>query len=136
MQYQYSVAVRNARLDTVESTIGTAPILEFRSGPPPANCAAAPSGTLLSQFALPSDWLAAASGGVKAKAGTWSGSAVGTGNIGHFRIYESGSPSVCHIQGYVGVTGSPDYDMTVDNVSVAPGQTITVSSFQITAGNA
>lgn len=136
MALQYSVSVRNAGLDSRETTIGTAPILELRSGPPPANCAAAPSGTLLAQFALPSDWLAAAASGVKAKSGTWQGTAVGTGDIAHFRIYEAGSPSVCHIQGTVGLTGSPTYDMTVDNTNVAPGQTITVSTFQLTAGNA
>lgn len=136
MTMQYSVSVRNARLDTVESTISTAPILEMRDADPPANCAATPTGNVLAQFALPSDWMAAASGGSKAKTNTWSGTAVGTGPIRSFRIYESGSPSVCHIQGTVGPTGSPTYDMGVDNVNVAPGQTITVTTFTITAGNA
>lgn len=136
MVFQKSVTVRNAQLDQLETTIGTAPILELRSGLPPANCAAAPTGTLLSQFALPSDWLTAASSGSKTKNGTWSGTAVGTGNIAHWRIYESGSPSVCHLQGDAGLTGSPDYSMTVDNPSVTPGQTITVTSFSLTAGNA
>ena len=47
MAIQLSTTVRNARLDTIESTIGTAPILTIRSGAAPANCAAANSGTVL-----------------------------------------------------------------------------------------
>lgn len=137
MTMQYSVAVRNARLDAVETVIGSAPILELRSGSPPANCAAAASGTLLAQDALPSDWLAAASAGSKAKtvsAWTLTGRAPG-GTIGHFRIYDAGSPTdTCHIQGTVTITDGGG-DMTVDNTSIAESQVVTVTSFSITAGN-
>jgi hypothetical protein len=143
MALQYSVAVRNARLDVVESTItpsGSSPlpsaILELRSGPPPTNCASADTGTLLAQIVLPTDWMAAAAAGVKAKNATWSGTGAGSGNIAHFRIKDGGSPDTCHIQGNVGLAGSPDYDMTVDNPAVTAGQVITVSTFSITAGNA
>src|SRR5262245_41146930 len=101
MALQYSVAVRNARLDTVESTTGTSPIMELRTGTQPADCATAASGTLLAQNALPSDWMAAASAGTKAKANTWTVTGLTSGTIGYFRIYEAGSPSVCHIQGSV-----------------------------------
>lgn len=135
MTFQLSVPVRNARLDAIETQIGTTPIIELRSGGVPANCAAAPSGTLLAQANLPSDWLVAAVAGVKAKNGTWSFAAVGTGSIGHFRIYDSGSPSQCHIQGDVTATGGGGA-MTVDNVSVAPAQIVTVNSFNLTDGNA
>lgn len=134
MALQESVAVRNARLDAIETTIGTAPILELRSGSVPANCAAAATGTLLAQAALPSDWLAAAASGSKAKAGTWSLTGLAAGTIGHFRIYESGSPSVCHMQGTVTVTSSGG-DMEVDNTSIAVDQAVTVDTFTITAGN-
>lgn len=134
MALQESVAVRNARLDAIETTIGTAPILELRSGSVPANCAAAATGTLLAQDALPSDWLAAASSGSKAKAGTWSLTGLAAGTIGHFRVYESGSPSVCHMQGTVTATGGGG-DMEVDNTSIAVDQAVTVDTFTITAGN-
>jgi hypothetical protein len=136
MALQYSVTVRNARLDVVESTISTSPILEIFDGAIPANCAAADVGTKLCQLALPSDWMAAASGGTKAKANTWSGTGSGTGAARYFRIKDSGSPDTTHIQGTVGPTGSPTFDMTVDNVNIAPGQAITVSTFTLTAGNA
>lgn len=134
---QYSTNVRNARLDTVESTIGLLPLIEFRTGAPPANCAAAATGTQLALFALPSDWMAAASGGTKAKLGTWQGNAnsdIATANIGYFRIYEPGSPSACHIQGTVTATAGGG-DMTVDNISCAASQQITITGFTLTAGN-
>lgn len=67
MALQYSTAVRNARLDVVESTIGTSAVLKIRTGAAPANCAAADSGTVLATCTLPSDWMAAASGGTKAR---------------------------------------------------------------------
>lgn len=135
MSLQYSVAVRNAKLDAVETTIGTVPIMEFRSGAPPANCAAAASGTLLAQSALPSDWMNAASAGTKTKNGTWTITGIAAGTIGHFRIYESGSPSVCHAQGTVTETGLGG-DMTVDNDNIEVAQVATVTAFTLTAGNA
>ena len=40
MALQYSVTVRNAQLDAVETTVGTAPLLRIYSGSAPANCSA------------------------------------------------------------------------------------------------
>jgi hypothetical protein len=136
MAVQYSVAVNNARLDAIESTIGTNVGLLIYSGLPPATCAAAPTGTLLVAISLPADWMAAASSASKAKSGTWSGTAVGTGTAGYFRI-ASGSPTdVAGIQGLIETTGgSPTGDMGLDNTSISSGQTVTVSTFTITAAN-
>ena len=134
MSLQYSVAVRNAKLDVVESTIGTSPTLLIKTGAVPASCAAANSGTVLATVSLPSDWMAAASSGSKAKAGTWEDtSADAAGTAAHFRIISSGG--VCHMQGTVTATGGGG-DMTVDNTSFAAGQQFTVTSFTLTAGNA
>lgn len=139
MTLQYSVDVRNAGLDSREATIGTAPILELRSGSPPANCATADSGTLLASMTLPSDWMAAASGGVKDKTGTWQDlSADNGGTIGHFRIKDS-TGTTCHMQGTVTATGGSG-DMEVDNTSVTAGQQVTITGgigngFRLTAGN-
>lgn len=135
MAMQYSVAVRNARLDVVESTIGASPILRVRTGAAPANCAAADSGTVLATVALPADWMAAASNGTKSMQGTWEDtSADATGTAGHFRIYANDG-TTCHVQGTVTLTGGGG-DMTVDNTSFAAGQNFVVTSFTITAGNA
>jgi hypothetical protein len=135
MSLQLSTAVRNARLDAIETTIGTAPILEIRTGAPPANCAAADSGSVLATLTLPSDWMAAASSGSKAKSGTWQdSSADAAGTAAHFRIKDSGG-STCHLQGTVTATGGGG-DMTVDNAVFAAGQNFTITSFTLTDGNA
>lgn len=135
MALQYSVAVRNARLDAVESTTGASAVLKIRTGAAPASCATADSGTVLASLSLPSDWMAAASGGTKVKSGTWEDtSADNTGTAAHFRLYASDG-TTCHAQGTVTATGGGG-DMTVDNVSFASGQAFTVTGFTLTAGNA
>jgi hypothetical protein len=134
MSLQLSVSVRNARLDAIETTIGTAPVMTIRSGAAPADCATANSGTVLATLTLPSDWLAAASSGSKAKSGTWTdASADATGTAAHFRIHDSGA-TTCHMQGTVTATGGGG-DLTVDNVSFAATQAFTVTSFTLTDGN-
>ena len=132
MAIQYSVAVNNARLDAIESTTGTAPILRIFSGSQPANCAAAVSGTLLCSFTLPTDWMNAASAASKTLLGTWSGTAsAGSGATPtHFRIWNSGA-TTCHLQGTCGV-GTGDLQV---NGTITSGQTVTVTSFTINAAN-
>lgn len=98
--HQYSVGVNNAKLDAIETTIGTAPLLRFYTGSMPANCAAAATGTQLESQALPSDWMAAAASAIKAKAGTWTGAFDAAGTVGYWRIYDS-SGTTCHMQGLV-----------------------------------
>lgn len=132
MAIQLSVAARNARLDTFESTAGASAKLQIRSGAQPANCAAAASGTLLCEIALPADWMANAASGSKAKAGTWSGTGSAAGTAGHFRIVDNAG-TTCHMQGSVGTSGT---DMTLDNTSIASGQTVTVNTFTVSDGNA
>lgn len=135
MAFQYSVAARNGALDAIETVISAAPILRIRTGAAPANCAAARTGTVLATMTLPSDWLAAASGGSKALSGTWEdSSADDTGTAEHFEIMDSGG-TTCHIQGTVTATGGGG-DMTLDNTSIATGQQVTVTSFTLTAGGA
>ncbi|NBW12389.1 MAG: hypothetical protein EBR82_30590 [Caulobacteraceae bacterium] len=135
MPIQLSTSVRNARLDSIETTIGTSAILRVRTGSAPANCGTADSGTVLATLNLPSDWLAAASSGSKALSGTWQDlSADNSGTVGHFRIYDSGG-TTCHIQGTVTVTGGGG-DMTFDTATFTAGQQVTVTGFTLTDGNA
>lgn len=135
MALQYSVTVRNAQLDALETAIGVSAVLKIRTGAAPANVAAADTGTVLATLSLPSDWMAAAASGAKAKSGTWQDtSADATGTAAHFRIYASDG-TTAHIQGTVTATGGGG-DMTVDNTSFATGQSFTVNTFTITAGNA
>lgn len=135
MATQFSVSVRNAMLDAIETTVGTSAVLRIRSGSAPATCATADSGTVLVEMTLPSDWMAAASSGGKSMSGTWQdASANNAGTAAHFRIYDSAG-TTCHVQGTVTATGGGG-DMTIDNVSIAAGQSVTVTSFGFTAANA
>lgn len=134
MALQLGTTARNALLDSIETAIGTSPILKLRTGAPPANCGAADSGTVVATMTLPSDWLAAASSGSKALSGTWQDtSADNAGTVAHFRIYDSGG-STCHIQGTVTDTGGGG-DLTLQNSIVTAGQSITITSFTLTAAN-
>lgn len=134
MTLQFSTNVRNAMLDAVEVQTGTSAIIKIRTGAPPANCATADSGTVLATLNLPSDWMAAASGGSKSKSGTWEDTAAdAAGTAGHFRLYASDG-STCCAQGTVTITGGGG-DMTLDNTSLAVGQQVTVTGFTLTAGN-
>jgi hypothetical protein len=100
MTMQYSTAVRNAMLDAIETTAGTSAKLRLLTGAAPANPAAAQTGTLIIEIALPTDWMAAASGGTKVLAGSWSGAATAAGTAGHYRIVDSAG-TTCHEQGSV-----------------------------------
>jgi hypothetical protein len=135
MAFQYSVSSRNAQLDAIETTTGTEPTLEIRTGAPPATCATADSGSVLVSMTLPSDWMADASGGVKAIAGSWTASATGTGTAGHFRIKQG---ATCHIQGTVSQReadgGTGDMKLAQANSNINEGSIVTVTAFSITAG--
>jgi hypothetical protein len=76
--------------------------------------------------------MAAAASGAKAKSGTWSATASATGTAAHFRLYDSGG-STCKIQGTVGAGSG---DLSLDNTSITSGQTVTISTFTLTDGNA
>lgn len=133
MTIQYSTTVRNGKLDAIETAIGTAPKLQLRTGAQPANCAAADSGTLLCEMTLPSDWLANASSGSKAKSGTWSGTGAAAGTAAHFRIKDS-TGTTCHMQGSVTATGGGG-DITLDNAVIASSQAVAMNTFQINENN-
>jgi len=138
MTIQLSTAVRNARLDSIETTIGVSPKLRIYSGAQPANCAAARTGTLLAEIACPSDFMAAASAGAKSIAGSWTttglaGAGAGT-NAGHYALMDNAG-TICHEQGSITVTGGGG-DLTLDNINIAQNQTVTVTTWTKTDGNA
>lgn len=132
MAIQFSVEQRNARLDSIETVLSTTPLLQIFTGAPPANTAAANSGTLLANLTLPSDWANAAANGAKAKAGTWQANAVANGTAGHFRVLIANGAR-CDIQG---TAGSGANDLVLDNAVIAVNQVVTITAFTLTDGNA
>ena len=142
MAVNKSVAVRNAALDAEEVAIGASPLVRFFTGAKPASCAAASTGTLLVEMALPADWMAAAAAGAKSMLGTWQDLvANASGNGGYWRIFDTAG-TTCHYQGTLTITGGGG-DITLnapDGGSGAPaivaGQAVSISAFTITAGNA
>jgi hypothetical protein len=138
MTIQHSVAVRNARGNAFESTIGTAARLSLRSGAPPANCAAADSGTEIIRYTLASDWANAFASGA---ANPWlsglplTGAATGAAVPGHYRLYASDG-TTCHDQGTITATGGGG-DLTVDNAAATTvGQTVNVTAWSRTEAGA
>ncbi len=135
MAIQFSTSVRNALLDSIETTISTSAVLKIRTGAQPATCATADSGTVLATMSLPSDYMAAASSGSKAKSGTWEDlTADAAGTAGHWRLYASDG-TTCHAQGSCTATGGGG-DMELDNTSIASSQKVTVTAFTLTAPGA
>jgi hypothetical protein len=135
MAVQAATTLRNTWLDAIETAVGTGGSLRIYTGAQPANCGAANSGTLIANITLPSDWMAAASGGTKAIAnGPWQDtSADNAGTAAHFRIYSDTTGTTCILQGSVGQgTG----DLQLDNTTVTAGQTISITAFTLTAPNA
>ena len=137
MAIQLSVTVRNARLDAIETAVGTSAVLKIYNltAGAPADCAAAITGDVLATCSLPSDWMAAASSGSKAKSGTWEdASADAAGDADFFRLFASDG-TTCHMQGTVTATGGGG-DLTVDNVTFAIGQAFSITAFTLTEANA
>jgi len=130
---QLDTLTRNARLNSMPTEIGASPILKILTGTPPANCSASDSGTILVSITLPATWLLAASSGAISKTGTWSDVAIADGIAGHFRIFDSGG-TVCRMQGTVSIT-SGGGDIEIPSLTISSGETITVSTFNITDGN-
>ena len=131
MTIQLGTTLRNARLDQVETTIGTSAVLQLRSGAQPADCATADSGTLLASITLPVDWANNAAAGAKTKLGTWSGTGAAAGTIGHFRLKDSGLAAT-HMQGSCGIGSG---DLSFDNTAITIGQAVTVNTFTMNEGN-
>lgn len=134
MAAQFSDRIRNAWLDSNETVTGASPKLRIYTGPKPANCAASATGTLLAEITCPSDWMAAASGGTKVLAGSWTVAASADGIAGYYRLYDSAGAN-CDEQGTITATGGGG-DMTLDNTNITAGQTVTITAKTLTAGGA
>lgn len=106
---------------------------EIRTGSQPAGADFAATGTLLVTITLQDPAYGSASdanpGGRASIQGTPSASASAAGTAGWFRGYDSTSTPI--IDGSCGASGS-GADMELDNVSIANGQTVTITTSSIT----
>lgn len=127
MTFQYGATLRNNQVSQIQTTIGASGTLKIFSGAEPANCAAADPAGLLATIALPASFLTS-TGGVTTIAGSWSVAASGAGTAASFRMYDGSS--VCHVQ------GNTTTDLVLNNTNIASGQTVQVTAFTVTAGNA
>lgn len=119
-------AIANALLDRLDTELPAGSILEIRTGAAPGADAGA-GGTLLCAITLPASPWSAATNSVKTKNGTWQGTGVANGNAGHYRFKNAAGTKL--VEGSVTATGGGG-DLTLDNISIAIGQTVTVTGFQ------
>lgn len=127
MAFQYGTTLRTNQVAQIQTSVGTSGQLRIFSGAEPANCGAADPSGLLCTIALPATFLTS-SGGVTTIAGTWQANASATGTAQSFRMYDGSS--TCHVQ------GNTTTDLVLNNTSITSGQTVSVTSFSVTAGNA
>lgn len=136
---QLSVALRNARLDVLESVIGTSPVMKIFGNaaiPPDTSAADDAAAVVLSTILLPADWLDDAVNGWKRMPAdsTWQDqSADADGNISYWRLYQSDGVTV-HMQGRCGLVGS-SAEMIVDAIHVGMGEYFTIETFSLFEGN-
>ena len=129
MAIQLAISTRNARLDAIETDAGTSANLDDLSGSMPANCAAAtpaPSSPSSTSRRTGRQRPAAAAKALNSLPLSTTGAASGT--AGYFRLFKTDG-TTCMMQGTVTATGGGG-DMTLDNTSIASGQTVNVPALR------
>lgn len=134
MALKFTVASRNALLDSITASVGSAGLLRIYTGARPATPATALSGnTLLAELTLGSPLAPAASGGVLTlNAITQDSAADATGTATFFRIFQSNGTTAV-IDGDVATSGS---DLNLNTTSIVTGGPVQITSFTITAPGA
>jgi hypothetical protein len=136
MAIRTSTTFANTALATIASQFPAGSLLDIYTGTQPASSDTAPTGTLLASVPLPaSPWAAAASKAV-AKQNTWSVTAVGTGTAGYGRLRtaaDAGTTNTTDKRIDFDITASGGGGaVTLDNTSIATGQTVTVNTLSVT----
>lgn len=132
MALQFDATVRNTWASDLNTDIGASAKIEIFTGTPPANCAAASTGTLLGTLTGNAGGFGSASGGVLTANAITGANASGTGTAGYFRIFDS-TGATCKVQGTVGTSGT---DMIITNTAINSGDPLTCSSLTLTAPGA
>jgi len=131
MAVNLSAAVRNARLDAIETTIGTTAKLTIFSGAKPTACSDADPAGALATYTFASNWMLDAASGTKGKeAGAWSTTA-SAGVAASFRIYANNG-TTCGLQG---TCDQGSGDLSFDNKTFSAGQTVVINTLTLTEAN-
>lgn len=134
MALQFSDQLRNAMLDSIENIGGASAKVNIYTAPVPTNVAAAATGTLLVQIALPADWMSNAGtnlAGRKDFIVPQQNNATQGGTAAYFRLVKA--DNTAFMQGTVNTSGA---DLNLDNTNIATGQSVQITSWQITAPGA
>jgi hypothetical protein len=134
MAIKQTTAVRNAQLDALNTQIGASARLRIYNGTRPANAnTAITSQTMLVELTgNATAFAAAASGGVLTANAISNGTAAATGTASWFRLWQSNGTTAI-MDGDVSTSGA---DVNLNNTSIATGQTVSVTSFTVTDGDA
>ena len=134
MAIKQTTAVRNAQLDALNSQTGTSAKLRIYNGTRPANAnTAITSQTMLVELTgNATAFAAAASGGVLTANAISNGTAAATGTASWFRLWQSNGTTAI-MDGDVSTSGA---DVNLNNTSIATGQTVSVTAFTVTDGDA
>lgn len=126
-------ASQQAACDAVvdRTDVGGAGSLKIYSGSQPADADTAPTGTLLVTIALAATAFGSANSSGQASLASTprSGTGAAAGTAGWFRIVSGGGSNV--MDGSVTATGGGG-DLTLDNTSIAVGQTVNINSLTYT----
>lgn len=127
MAVRISDAAQDAMLNAVTGLVdagAAAGMLRLYTGTQPADADTAPGGTLLAEFDLADPAFGAAAGGSTSMAGgAKQTTGVGTGTAGWGRLVDSDGNPV--------VDGAVGAEITIDNASIATGQTVTLDSMTL-----
>lgn len=133
MATRIPTAARNAAADAVVDLMdagAAAGKIRIYTGAQPASANDAASGTLLVEIATADPAFGAAATGAAALASTPRSAAAGAaGTAGWFRMLDSNNNTVA--DGSVTATGGGG-DLTLDNTSIASGQTVNITSLTYT----
>lgn len=125
MALQYSTTHRNNNMTDLVTQVGASGVLKIFTGSPPATCATADTGTVLSTHTCAATF-GTVSGGVLTLNAIGSATAGNTGTAGYFRIYPSAATTTnAVIQGTVGAGSG---DLSLNSTSISSGQTVQINA--------
>lgn len=133
VELNYSTALRNAMLDTIDGQVGSSGLLRIYDGTIPTNVGTSLGAQVkLAELALSATMMqAASSGSISADTITPDSSADASGTASWGTITTSGGTRVIDFN--VSTSGA---FLNLDSVSITAGQQVSVTSLSITGGNA